>query len=376
MKKIIKDVETRKAIKILTISGCLISLFVALVLNFEAVRDFIKNLFSILSPFIWGVLFAMIALKPANRIENLLPSKWAYKTKRFVASVITTLVLVLFVTIIIVVVAPKLVESVASISIAVASYATNPDTWAGLKNLFHMSNETISSFYQVSNQIIQSGWTFLKNFVPDIFSVTVATISSLLRFVLGFIVCLYILIDRGRISYSLKRVSSVLLDKDKYVKGRSVMYLSFEKFTNFFSGKLLDSLIIGIICFVAMLFINGEYAVLISVIVGVTNIIPFFGPFIGAVPCALILLIVDPLDALIFIIMVIVLQQIDGNIIGPKILGDSMGLSSLWIMFAIIVGGAYFGFFGMLLGVPVFSVIYYLVSKKIDKRLNDNKRHK
>ncbi len=149
------------------------------------------------------------------------------------------------------------------------------------------------------------------------------------------------------------------------------MYLALEKFTNFFSGKIYDSAIIGVLCFIAMLFINSEYAALIAVIVGITNIIPFFGPFIGAVPSALLLLIVNPIDCLIFVIMIIILQQIDGNIIGPRILGDSVGLSSLWIMFAILVGGAYFGFFGMLLGVPVVAVIYYVIKEFVDERLKD-----
>ena len=111
-----------------------------------------------------------------------------------------------------------------------------------------------------------------------------------------------------------------------------------------------------------------EYSVLISVVIAVTNIIPFFGPLIGAVPCALILLIVNPTHCLIFLVMVLILQQIDGNIIGPRILGDSVGLSSLWIMFAIIVGGSYFGFYGMLFGVPVFAVIYYLLKYYADNK--------
>ena len=368
MKKIV-DSESKKTIKILTISGILISLFVAIVLNFGTVREMTKSLFTVLSPFIWGLLFSVVALKPTRKIENTLPKKWTLKTRRFIASLIAILLLVLIIVIVIVVVAPKLIESIASLSIAIANYATNPSTWInGLKNTFHISNDTVSIIYDYSNEIVQSTWKLLQGFVPNLLSATVATVSSIVNFILGFIVSLYILIDRGRLSFSLKKVSSVLLDKDKYVKGRSVMYLAFEKFSNFFSGKMLDSLIIGIICFIAMFFINKQYAVLIAVVVGITNIIPFFGPFIGAIPCALILLIVDPVDALLFIIVIIVLQQLDGNIIGPKILGDSVGLSSLWIMFAILVGGAYFGFFGMLLGVPVFAVIYYIIKEYVDEK--------
>ena len=126
---------------------------------------------------------------------------------------------------------------------------------------------------------------------------------------------------------------------------------------------MLDSLIIGIICYIVLCIIKMPYTLLVSVIVGVTNIIPFFGPFIGAIPSAFLILLVDPLYAIYFVIFVVILQQIDGNIIGPKILGDSTGLSSFWVMFAILVGSGLFGVMGMLLGCPVFAVIYYIVQK-------------
>ena len=142
----------------------------------------------------------------------------------------------------------------------------------------------------------------------------------------------------------------------------------------FFEGKLLDSLIIGIICFIFMALFRMEYSLLVAVIIGLTNIIPFFGPFIGAVPSIFILLIISPLQALIFAVFILILQQVDGNIIGPRIIGDSVGLSSLWIMFAIIVGGAYFGVAGMILGVPVFSVIYTLLRDFVNKRLEGDEK--
>ncbi|MDE5992014.1 MAG: AI-2E family transporter, partial [Oscillospiraceae bacterium] len=127
-------------------------------------------------------------------------------------------------------------------------------------------------------------------------------------------------------------------------------------------GKILDSSIIGMGCFIVMKIFDWEFAVLISVIIGVTNIIPFFGPFFGAVPSALLLLMAAPKQVIPFVVFIIILQQVDGNILGPKILGDSTGLSPFWVMFAIFVGGGLFGFAGMLLGVPVFAVIYAMFS--------------
>ena len=145
-------------------------------------------------------------------------------------------------------------------------------------------------------------------------------------------------------------------------------------FSGFIGGKLLDSAIIGIICYIGMLLMNMPYAVLISVIVGVTIIIPFFGPYIGAIPSAVILLTVSPMNCLMFVIFIIILQQVDGNIIGPRILGNSTGLSGIWVLFAILLFGGLFGFVGMIIGVPVFAVIYDILRKLIIKGLQLRKK--
>lgn len=137
----------------------------------------------------------------------------------------------------------------------------------------------------------------------------------------------------------------------------------------FINGKLIDSAIIGVLCFILCMILRIPYAVLISVVVGVTNVIPSFGPLIGAIPCLIILVIVDPLAALRFLIMVIVLQQFDGNFLGPKILGGSTGLSAIWVLISVIVGGGLFGFLGMILGVPTFAVLYDLMRQWVNKRL-------
>ena len=151
---------------------------------------------------------------------------------------------------------------------------------------------------------------------------------------------------------------------------------SHKIFSGFVNGKLLDSLIIGILCFIGMSIIGFEFTMLISFIVCCTNVIPFFGPFLGAIPSILILLMVNPWQALWFAIFVFVLQQLDGNVIGPKILGDSTGLPALWVMFAILVGGGIFGIIGMFIGVPLFSVLYTLVKEYVEERLDQKQINK
>ena len=372
MNKFLKEEDTKKAITVYTLSGILIALAVILLLNLNVVKSFFGKLLSVLSPFIWGILFAIITNKMANYIERHLPNKYSLKTRRFIGALIAVLVLVITVVLVVYLLIPKLVTSISSLSLVISNFANNSSNWIKeLQNDIHLSDDVVKQIYNYSNQVVQAVWTGIKSVAPDLISSTWSALSSLGNFVIGFIVCLYILIDKQKIAYNIKRFSLAIFNEKQYDKGKKIMYLALEKFSNFFSGKIYDSIIIGILCFIAMLFINKEYATLIAVIVGITNIIPFFGPIIGAVPCALLLLIVDPFECLIFVIMIIILQQLDGNVIGPAILGDSVGLSSLWIMFAILVGGAYFGFFGMLLGVPVVAVIYYIIKGIVDDKLSE-----
>lgn len=371
MKKVILSDEEKKKIWVYSLSGIIVVAFAFLLLNINGLFDILKGLIDVLSPFIWGVFFAFIMSKFANFLENKLSDKMSFKTKRFLSSLLSVLLLILIIALIVVIITPQLAESVTSLSKVIVSFTASPTSWLKQFNgSTDTSKQLLELLYDYSNTLVSSIWTFLKTSVPSIVSATISTVSDVLDFVIGFIVALYMLIDRERIIASFRRFFKAFLSEEKYVKMTVVYNVAITKFYKFFEGKLLDSLIIGVICFILMLILRLDYAMLISVVVGITNIIPFFGPFIGAIPSALILLMVDPVQALVFVIMILVLQQIDGNIIGPKILGDSVGLSSLWIMFAILVGGAYFGFAGMILGVPIFSVIYYLVKAEVDKRMS------
>ena len=185
----------------------------------------------------------------------------------------------------------------------------------------------------------------------------------------GLIASIYLLLDRERFCAQVKKVCYAVLKKPTC---ETLIYWTRranEIFAGFITGKILDSLIIGVICYICMLIFGIEYPLLISVIIGVTNIVPVFGPYIGAIPSILFLLIINPLSALWFGIFILILQQLDGNVIGPLILGDHVGLSAFWIMLSIIVGGGLFGFLGMLLGVPTFALIYAIARTVIDKRL-------
>jgi predicted PurR-regulated permease PerM len=166
-----------------------------------------------------------------------------------------------------------------------------------------------------------------------------------------------------------KKINFALFSEKTADKLVYITNLANKSFSGYVSGQLIDSLMVGIITYIVMLIFGWPYPMLIAVIIGVTNILPFFGPFIGAIPSAIIILLINPWQALSFVIFILILQQIEGNIIAPRILGKSVGMSAIWVVFAIIVGGGLFGFVGMVIGVPTFSVIYTLVKEFIAKRL-------
>jgi predicted PurR-regulated permease PerM len=182
-------------------------------------------------------------------------------------------------------------------------------------------------------------------------------------FLIGLFVAVYFLMDKEKYKSISKKMLFGIFPSRVANPIMDVMIKAKEIFYGFFVGKIIDSVIIGFICYACMIIFKWPYPVLVSVIIGVTNIIPVFGPYIGAVPTVLIIFFTNPMQGIYFLIYILVLQQLDGNVIGPKILGDSTGVDAFWVLFAIVVGGGFFGFMGMLLGVPVVALLYYILSK-------------
>lgn len=217
----------------------------------------------------------------------------------------------------------------------------------------------------LQNNFLRQVNTLLTSVSTGIFG----AISLFSNLIIGIIVALYALSSARTFKRQLKKLIYAVLPEQKVPMTIQVLRQSNAIFSGFISGKVIDGIIIGIFCFVFMQILEMPYTALISVIVGVTNIIPFFGPYIGGVIGTILLLLVSPKDGLIFILFILVLQQVDGNIIGPAILGDSTGLNPFWVIFAILVGGGIFGVAGMILGVPTLGVIYYVVSLTINRKL-------
>ena len=219
---------------------------------------------------------------------------------------------------------------------------------------------------EITNWVLQ----LVTNLLPIIGGIVMAFASSVWNIILGIIISVYLLVDKEKF-FALGKKVVVALFNDKHAN----IILNLANRTNltfgkFIGGKIIDSAIIGVLTFIILTIFKMPYSLLISVIIGITNIIPFFGPFIGAIPSAIIILFISPIKAVWFGVIILVIQQIDGNIIGPKILGDSIGISAFWILFAILVAGKLFGLVGMIIGVPMFALIYSIVKDVIEIRLS------
>ena len=350
-------------------------------------RRALGKLLKILSPFIWGFVITYLIAPLMRLLERSvfgpLCRKLFAKNKksdgsklaRGLAVLVSELTMVAVLTALVYLILPQLYSSIETIVKNGPDYLRDLSAWVtGLLDNHPEITKYVQEALNTLNTDIMS-WVSNKllpgvgNLVTSLIEGGYVVVQGVYNLLIGIIVSIYLLSDLEHFTAALRKLNYSWFSLETAEKVREAVEFTDRTFMGFISGKLLDSAIIGLICYIVCAILNMPYALLVSVIVGVTNIIPFFGPLIGAVPSALIILMVDPLKCLIFIVFVIILQQIDGNFIGPKILGSSIGITSFWVLFAIVVGAGLFGFGGMILGVPVFVVIYTFLTKRVEERL-------
>lgn len=346
--------------------------------DFGVFVDFVKKVLKILMPIILGLIFAYLINPLMILFERKICPKLCSKRKKLcrILSISFALIISLLgLTALISLILPEIISSFSKFINELPENLTKFETWFDqhIKGNQFLQGFVPQDMDSLINQIQQS----LTEIMPQINKLVGNVTTSLISFVIaikdsviGIIVSIYVLYNKEKFFSQIKKILCAIFSVDNTNK-----FLEFSKQTNkifggFIMGKILDSIIIGILCFVGLVFLKMPYAVLISVIIGVTNVIPFFGPFIGAIPSSLLILIIEPSKVIWLLIFILLLQQFDGNILGPKILGESTGLSAFWVIFAILLGGGLFGFAGMLIGVPTFAVIYSLIKVWIDNRLN------
>ncbi|MFV0479636.1 MAG: AI-2E family transporter [Anaerorhabdus sp.] len=367
------DKKTQEMVKALVLAGTLLMLVFYAVSKLDFVFLILGQFIEILLPFVFGFAIAFVAVPICNKIQHqwLRKTKLKVRTKRRIAAIASVVFLVLLIFIVLAIIVPQITNSVIMLSQNVTLYMDDIDKVLENASDSQIIRDIVSFIWSYSEEVVTFIVDALKGSLPQIVNYSVGFIKMLINFFIGVFIAVYVMFDKERFSTQAKKVGYALFPKKQVDSAVEVGRLTTKMFNAFIVGKTIDSLIIGIICFIGMVLMKMEYSLLISVIIGVTNMIPIFGPFIGAIPGFLILFILNPAQALVFLIWILILQQFDGNILGPYILGDSVGLPSFWVMFSIIVGGGFFGVVGMFLGVPMFAVVYILVKNIVDRRLKE-----
>ena len=384
MKRIDKRYKHAGIIFVMSVCFCILFYFV--LFNSEQFLGFAQNLIKLLSPFIYGFFIAYI-LNPVvifieNKIVYPIYKKLHNKSKkekkavyRAISLFLATIFFFLILYTLIIMVVPQVIESMQSIIGKAPEYFISVNQWVNEKISDNNDLEAFIAPYATNlqdwflNNVLPGLQEHISNISSNIIGGVYSTIKTIFNFIIGFIIAIFILGNKELYCAQAKKITYALLREERANNLINNVRFTNKTFGGFLSGKITDSFIIGVLTFIVLTICKIPYAVLISVIVGVTNIIPYFGPFLGAIPSVIIILMVEPKKALWLIIIILIIQQLDGNIIGPKILGDSTGLSSLWVIFAITVFGGLFGVFGMFIGVPVFAVIYASIRTFVNERL-------
>lgn len=354
-----------------------------------AANGFFSTLLTILKPFVYGLFIAYFMNPAMSRIDQDVLGRLAVfrarpQLSRILSAVMTYIILIGGVFWIIAYLLPELVESIRVLIVSTPERAAVLERiWVdyftdskAIMSLLDTVNATIHTDYKLSDIIdmvmkpVMTAVGYMPTFINNMVTQTISAAYGILNFIIGMIVAFYMLCDKEKFSHILTKLLFSLFRKPTAEKIIDVAKSSNTMFKSFFMGKALDSTIIGIIFFVVALVMKLHYPVLLSLIIGVTNMIPYFGPFIGAIPVIIIVLLTNYKMAIWTALAILVIQQFDGNVLGPKILGDSTGLSPIGVIFSITIGGALSGPLGMFLGVPVFAVISNITLALLDKKYN------
>lgn len=361
-------------IAFVTVCSCV--LFFFFIYRYHGLTAYWQKLVAVLQPIIMGCITAYLLNPIMMFLEKHLlvflrtRMKNEKKAKKMARSAATGGALALFLLIIFLLldmVVPELITSIQGMAVNLPSEVNSFIAWsrrtlAGDSKLAEMLGSGLVTVTDYLEKWLQADvMPQINSYIASITTGVISIVKALFNFVIGLVIAIYLLTSKETFIGQGKKIIYAILPSKYGNHVIKTLRISHQMFGGFISGKILDSAIIGVIAYVGLLLLHMPYSLLVAVIVGVTNVVPFFGPFIGAVPGVILIALAEPIKGLYFLIFVFVLQQVDGNIIGPKILGDSTGLSSFWVVFAILIGGGLFGFMGMLLGVPTFAVIYYLI---------------
>jgi len=353
-------------------------LLVLTVIKIDLVFSFIAKVLIILSPLFIGMSLAFILNRPFEFFKKIYGSivRKNKKISEILSLISVYLILIGAIVGIVSFLVPQLSESINMFYDNLGVYSEQLNSLSiRIFDYLDLNGFDISGI----NAFLSEFPTFISDIItgvlPHLLDFTTSAVTSVLNIVLGLIFSIYILADKDRLKRQFLKVLTVYFPSKKSEKIKYVLNLSNRIFSRFVTGQLMEALILGVLCFIGMLIFGFNYPLLISVIIAATSLIPVAGPIIGAIPAIFILLLANPIQALWFVVFIIILQQIEGNVIYPRVVGDSIGLPALWVLLAIIVGGGLFGILGMLLGVPTASVLYHLIKENANRKLAESGEH-
>jgi len=358
--------------------GAAIAVFISILLHLEQVADGIKTVLSLFVPFYIGFAIAYL-LNPIMKFweEKILRRLKKPKAKRTLALLITYALFLIVIGGGLSYILPRLFTNITKLVNEIPDYYT-----AFVKNAtkFIEEHPDINEAYtrysaeiqETLGRLINYLTAYLSSLLPKVANATMQFGSTMINIIVGIVISIYLLIDKEKLIAQIKKVLNAVFKKEeRYQKVLTVGRVTHEKTLNYLTGRLLDSLIVAVITYLFMIIFRVPYALLSALVVGLFNTIPYFGSWLGAIPPALIVLITKPSVLIPYLIFIVLLEQLDGNVIGPKIQGKQLGLSALWIIFAIFLFGGIFGFLGMVVGVPLFAVIYYFVHAAVNNGLEN-----
>ncbi len=360
----VKQLTVKNVLLIITYSVLLIFVLI----NYQPILAFIGKILDLISPFFIAVGIAYVFNIPLKFYLNKLPEQMKYRKALAAVLALVTILLIFFV--IIRIIAPQLQESIRMLIDNVPGYIEKSNEFINkLTAEFEFSEEMLT---QINNLIGEaSKWlmSFATDLLPRLLAIGKGVTNGIMNLFLALIIAVYMTVSKEKLLNQLKNVLYAFLPEpvNSYVNHAATMANS--TFSSFISGQLVEAVIIGVLCYIGCLVLKIPYAPILAVVIGCTNIIPIFGPIIGTFVCAVLIVFVSPIKAVIFIVFGICLQQFESNLIYPKVVGTSVGLSGLWVLFAITLGGGLFGLVGMLLGLPTFAVLYRLCGDEVARRI-------
>lgn len=350
-------------------------LIIKAVISWDATKAYVKGFFTMLSPFLWGAFIAflinpLVKLFDERLLGRIKPFKKMDKARRIISLLFSYLLILMCIVLVSVYLLPQIGVSLTEIVNQIPKWIVQVnECLMDFENShpefdYNLINDFLNS---LTPQLMDLSKTVVTGIVPIIFTTSISVLKGLLNALIALIVSAYIITDKRILAKGFKRILYAFFSDRSADVVMETLRECDHIFSQFVFGKAVDSIIIGCICFIVMSIFRFPFAPIISLIVGITNMIPYFGPFIGAVPGVILIFLVDPLWSLFFIILIVVIQQFDGLYLGPRILGETVGMRPLWIIFAITIGGSMGGVVGMFLGVPVVAVIAYLFDKLLDR---------